>query len=133
MSVSPPPTVEDEPLEFDPFGPTFFGDPTEVYRRLRNEAPVYLSEKYGFWALSRWVDVAAAHKDYAACSSSYGTDLHLLSDPEKIAPPASPWASVTACTAASVPRWPAWRAGSPSPRWLGAGPATTSSKTGCTG
>ena len=52
MSVSPPPTVEDEPLEFDPFGPTFFGDPTEVYRRLRNEAPVYFSEKYGFWALT---------------------------------------------------------------------------------
>jgi cytochrome P450 len=85
MSVSPPSTVEDEPLEFDPFGPTFFGDPTEVYRRLRNEAPVYFSEKYGFWALSRWDDVAAAHKDYAAFSSSYGTDLHLLSDPEKIA------------------------------------------------
>ena len=85
MSVSPPSTVEDEPLEFDPFSPSFFGDPTEVYRRLRNEAPVYFSEKYGFWALSRWDDVAAAHKDYAAFSSSYGTDLHLLSDPEKIA------------------------------------------------
>ncbi|HXA31948.1 MAG TPA: cytochrome P450 [Acidimicrobiales bacterium] len=85
MSVSPPSILEDEPLEFDPFGPAFFGDPTEVYRRLRNESPVYFSEKYGFWALSRWDDVAAAHKDYAAFSSSYGTDLHLLSDPEKIA------------------------------------------------
>ena len=50
-----------------------------VLHRNGNEAPVYFSEKYGFWALSRWDDVAAAHKDYGAFSSSYGTDLHLLS------------------------------------------------------
>ena len=45
---------------------------------------MYRSEKYGFWALSRWDDVSAAHRDVAGFSSSYGTDLHLLSDPEPI-------------------------------------------------
>jgi cytochrome P450 len=75
--------TDGEPLEFDPFSSTFFEDPTDVYRRLRNEQPVYYSEKYGFWALSRWEDVAAAHKNVAVFSSSYGTDLHLLSNPEK--------------------------------------------------
>jgi len=74
-----------EPLEFDPYSATFFGDPTDVYRRLRNEKPVYYSEKYGFWALSRWDDVAAAHKDVGVFCSGYGTDLHLLSNPEKFA------------------------------------------------
>ena len=84
MTTSLSSTTDGE-VEFDPYSSTFFQDPSEVYRRLRNEKPVYFSEKYGFWALSRWDDVAAAHKDYAAFSSSYGTDLHLLSDPEKIA------------------------------------------------
>jgi cytochrome P450 len=76
-------STTDGEAEFDPYSSTFFQDPSEVYRRLRNEKPVYFSEKYGFWALSRWEDVAAAHKDVAVFSSSYGTDLHLLSDPEK--------------------------------------------------
>jgi cytochrome P450 len=76
-------STTDGEVEFDPYSETFFGDPSEVYRRLRNEKPVYFSEKYGFWALSRWEDVAAAHKEVGVFSSSYGTDLHLLSDPEK--------------------------------------------------
>ena len=45
---------------------------------------MYFTERYGFWALSRWEDVSAAHKDVSAFSSSYGTDLHFLSDPERI-------------------------------------------------
>ena len=44
-------------VEFDPFSSEFFDDPTEVYRRLRDEAPVYFSERYGFYALSRFDDV----------------------------------------------------------------------------
>jgi cytochrome P450 len=85
VRTSPSTTTGGEPLEFDPFGPTFFHEPTDIYRRLRDEAPVYFNERYGFWALSRWEDVAAAHKNVAVFSSSFGTDLHLLSDPEKIA------------------------------------------------
>jgi len=84
MSTPQSLATEDNPLDFDPFSSTFFDDPTAIYRRLRNEAPVYFNERYGFWALSRWEDVASAHKDVAAFSSSYGTDLHHLSDPERI-------------------------------------------------
>ena len=32
-------------VEFDPFSDEYFDDPTEVYRRLRDEAPVYFSER----------------------------------------------------------------------------------------
>jgi cytochrome P450 len=77
-------TEDRVPLEFDPFSPAFFEDPTDIYRRLRNERPVYFSEKYGFWALSRWEDVAPAHKDVEVFSSSFGTDLHTLSDLEQM-------------------------------------------------
>ena len=37
-------------VEFDPFSDVFFEDPYPTYRRLRDEAPVYMNEKYGFVA-----------------------------------------------------------------------------------
>ena len=43
-------------VEFDPFSDEYFNDPSEVYRRLRDEAPVYFNERYGFYALSRFAD-----------------------------------------------------------------------------
>jgi cytochrome P450 len=72
-------------VEFDPFSDEYFNDPTEVYRRLRDEAPVYHSERYGFYALSRFDDVVAAHRDWQGFSSAHGVDLSTLSkDPELI-------------------------------------------------
>ena len=72
-------------VEFDPFSAEYFEDPTEVYRRLRDEAPVYFSEKYGFYALSRFADVVAAHRDWRGFSSAHGVDLSTLTkDPELI-------------------------------------------------
>ena len=57
-----------------------------MYRRLRDEAPVYFSEQYGFYALSRFADVLAAHRDWEGFSSAHGIELFTLSkDPELIA------------------------------------------------
>lgn len=69
-------TVTD--IDFDPFSPEFFEDPTEVYRALRDEAPVYFNERYGFYALSRFDDVVAAHRDWKAFSSAHGVELSSL-------------------------------------------------------
>jgi cytochrome P450 len=72
-------------VEFDPFSDEYFNDPTETYRRLRDEAPVYYSERYGFYALSRFSDVLAAHRDWQGFSSAHGIELSTLSkDPELI-------------------------------------------------
>jgi cytochrome P450 len=72
-------------VEFDPFSDEYFNDPTEVYRRLRDEAPVYYSERYGFYALSRFADLVAAHRDWQGLSSAHGVDLSTLSkDPKEI-------------------------------------------------
>lgn len=72
-------------VEFDPFSDVYFNDPTEVYRRLRDEAPVYFSERYGFYALSRFDDVVAAHRDWQGFTSTHGVDLSSLSrDPDLI-------------------------------------------------
>lgn len=65
-------------IEFDPFSDTFFDDPYATYARLRDEAPVYCNETYGFYALSRNADVVAAHGDPVRFVSSYGVTLELL-------------------------------------------------------
>ncbi len=45
----------------------------------------YFNEKYGFWALFRYDDVCAAHKDWQTFSSAHGVDLSTLTtDPEII-------------------------------------------------
>ena len=77
--------VEQAPLEFDPFSDRYFNDPYDLYRRMRDEAPVYFNEQYGFWALFRHEDVVAAHRDWQTFSSSHGVDLSSLNtDPEVI-------------------------------------------------
>jgi cytochrome P450 len=62
-------------LLFDPFSREFFDDPYPVYRRMREEAPVYYNEQYDFYALTRHEDVAAALRDHDAFSSARGMDL----------------------------------------------------------
>jgi cytochrome P450 len=71
--------VVDE-LSWDPFDVEIDASPYEVWRRLRDEAPVYENEEYGFFALSRYDDVEAAHRDPATYSSAYGTVLELMTD-----------------------------------------------------
>lgn len=63
---------------FDPFSDDFFNTPYDTYRRLRDEAPVYYSEQYDFYALTRHADVAAAMKDSETYSSSRGIDLEMV-------------------------------------------------------
>ncbi|HLM63266.1 MAG TPA: cytochrome P450 [Acidimicrobiales bacterium] len=67
-------------LYWDPFDVTIDADPYATWRRLRDEAPLYRNDRYGFWALSRFADVEAAHRDPATFSSSHGTVLEIMSD-----------------------------------------------------
>ena len=69
------------PVEFDPLSSDFFDDPYDTYRWLRDEAPVYHNERYGFWALSRFADVVAAHRDWKTFSSEHGLTIDQLTDP----------------------------------------------------
>lgn len=67
-----------EPVEFDPFSQEFFDGAYDTFRRLRNEAPVYYSRKWDFWALSRYDDVAPATKDHETYSSAKGATLDMV-------------------------------------------------------
>jgi cytochrome P450 len=71
-------------LVFDPFSEEFFNGPWEIYRRMREEAPVYYNEEHDFYALSRHEDVAAAFKDYGTYSSAYGLDLAMVKSDEPL-------------------------------------------------
>ena len=57
---------------YDPYSPEIQADPYPIYRRLRDEAPVYYNERLKFWALSRFEDVWSGHIDWQTYSSSHG-------------------------------------------------------------
>ncbi|HSN10787.1 MAG TPA: cytochrome P450 [Propionibacteriaceae bacterium] len=62
-------------LVFDPFDPAFKENPYPFYRRLREEAPAFWSEKYNMRVLTRYADVQAAARDWRTFTSSVALDL----------------------------------------------------------
>ena len=62
-------------MEYDPFSQEFQADPFPVYRWMRDEAPVFYSEKWNWWALSRFEDVRAAATDPQTFLSYEGIDI----------------------------------------------------------
>jgi cytochrome P450 len=72
MSVTKPKVV------FDPYSDEFYNNPFDIYRRMREDAPLYYDEKEDFYALTRHEDVAAAFKDFDTYSSARGCDLAMV-------------------------------------------------------
>ena len=50
-------------LSYDPYDQEIFADPYPVFRRLREEAPLYYNQQYDFYALSRFDDCERAFAD----------------------------------------------------------------------
>lgn len=73
MTVDP--SVE---LYYDPFDFAIDDDPYPVWRRMRAEAPLYFNDKYDFYALSRYNDVARALPDWETYRSGRGTTADIL-------------------------------------------------------
>jgi cytochrome P450 len=67
-------------LNYDPYDYEIDENPHPVWKRMRDEAPLYRNEKYDFWALSRFRDVMEASLDDRTFSSAYGTVLELIRD-----------------------------------------------------
>ncbi|WP_018639068.1 cytochrome P450 [Parafrankia elaeagni] len=65
-------------LYWDPFDKIVDVNPYPVWRRMRDEMPVYRNDKLDFYALSRHKDVDDAHIDPATFSSAHGTVLELM-------------------------------------------------------
>ncbi len=75
MSVTVSATSE---VHFDPYDVELNADPYPMFRRLREEAPLYYNEQHDFYALSRFDDVTKALVDHEAFSSARGAILELI-------------------------------------------------------
>ncbi len=63
---------------YDPYDFDIDADPYPVWKRLRDEAPLYFNEKYDFYALSRYDDVEKAFVDWQTYSSAKGSVLEII-------------------------------------------------------
>ncbi len=73
-------------VHYDPFNFEIDTDPYPIWRRLREERPLYYNEEYDFSALSRYADVERALIDWETYSSAKGTLLELIKSDMEIPP-----------------------------------------------
>src|SRR5262249_57469147 len=67
-------------IYFDPYDYDIDANPHPIWRRMRDEAPLYRNDTYDFYALSRFDDVLAASIDAETYSSTWGTVLEMMQD-----------------------------------------------------
>jgi cytochrome P450 len=73
-------------LYYDPYDWGIDTDPYPVWRRLRDEAPLYYNERYDFFALSRFDDVERTSIDWRTYRSGKGSVLELIKSGVEIPP-----------------------------------------------
>lgn len=71
-------TSTDVDLYYDPYRRDLQLDPYPVFRRLREEAPLYYNPEHDFYAVSRFDDVERALTDWKTFSSARGGILELI-------------------------------------------------------
>lgn len=67
-------------LYYDQYSYDIDDNPYEIWQRLRDEAPVWRNEEYGYWVLSRYEDVLKASMEWQNFSSAWGTVLEMMSE-----------------------------------------------------
>ncbi|MDT5011844.1 MAG: hypothetical protein QOH57_3461 [Mycobacterium sp.] len=71
---------------YDPFDFDIDDDPYPTWKRLRDEAPLYYNEKYGFYALTRYADVARDLHNWETYRSGNGTTLDVVLSKVEVPP-----------------------------------------------
>jgi cytochrome P450 len=70
--------LTDNDLYYDPYDFEIDVDPHPIWKRMRDETPLYYNEKYDFYALSRFADVEKAMVDWKTYISGRGSVLELI-------------------------------------------------------
>jgi cytochrome P450 len=65
-------------LYWDPFDHEIHKDAHPVWKRMREEAPLYRNDKHDFWALSRFQDVVDTYVNWHDYSSAQGDILEII-------------------------------------------------------
>jgi cytochrome P450 len=73
-------------IYYDPYDLEIDNDPYPLWKRLRDEAPLYYNERYDFWALSRFDDVERALVDWQTYISGKGSVLEIIKAGVQIPP-----------------------------------------------
>ena len=73
-------TTASPELRYDPYDYDIDAAAQAIWRRMRDEAPLYRNDEHDFWALSRYDDVLAGLLDVETFQSGYGTVLEMISD-----------------------------------------------------
>jgi cytochrome P450 len=76
----------DSGLYYDPYDFEIDADPYPVWRRMRDEAPLYYNETHDFYALSRFDDVKGCITDWRTYISGKGSVLELIKSGMEIPP-----------------------------------------------
>ena len=76
----------DDKVYYDPYLREIVKNPYPVYRRLREEAPLYYNEKYDFYAVSRYSDVQKCFLDHETFISGKGGILELIKENVQMPP-----------------------------------------------
>lgn len=63
---------------YDPYDVELNADPYPMFKRLREESPLFYSEQHDFYAVSRFEDVNAALIDHETYSSARGAIIELI-------------------------------------------------------
>jgi cytochrome P450 len=71
---------------YDPFDFAIDDDPYPVWRRLREEAPLYYNEKHEFYALSRFEDVSRELPNFKTYRSGRGTTMDIIKSGLEVPP-----------------------------------------------
>jgi cytochrome P450 len=73
-------------LYYDPFDFAIDDNPYPIWRRMRDEAPLYHNEKYDFYALSRYNDVARELHNWDTYRSGRGTTMDIIMSGVEVPP-----------------------------------------------
>lgn len=71
-------TVASPEVYYDPYDFEIDTDPYPLWRRMRDEQPLYYNERYDFHALSRFEDVERCSLDWRTYRSGRGTVLEII-------------------------------------------------------
>jgi cytochrome P450 len=66
------------PVNWDPYDPGISANPYSIYRRLRDEAPLYYNQQYDFYMVSRFSAVDRCLLDRETFSSARGDVLEII-------------------------------------------------------
>ncbi|NBO54581.1 MAG: cytochrome P450 [Actinobacteria bacterium] len=72
-------------LYFDPYSDVFYDRPYDLYKQLRDEAPVSYNPQYNFYSLVRYADVVEASKDHETYSNRWGAAPPFLGNADSVA------------------------------------------------